>query len=106
MKSITKILNIFLLTVLIFSSGCKDWLVIQPENNLTLGEFWKTQAQVQGVLTSAYKEFRSTLDENINWGELRADELVLTGKASDDEIKLAGLTILPTNPICNWGEFL
>jgi len=94
--------------VLIGLSGCDQWLTIQPESQVILKDFWKSQEDVEAVLASCYNGLIT--DDNINrmivWGELRSDNLTIGGNSPDQDMKdiLAG-KIISSNNYCNWGGF-
>ncbi len=94
-----------LMTLIVVVSGCSDWLTLKPEDSLIKDEFWKTQEQVEAVLSSAYKDLRNTVQNNIWWGDLRGNIFTTGEKASNKEDKLKSFLILPENSICKWNSY-
>jgi len=94
--------------VLIGLSGCDQWLTIQPESQVILKDYWKSQEDVEAVLASCYNGLIT--DDNINrmivWGELRSDNLTIGSNDPGQDMKdiLVG-KITSTNSYCNWGGF-
>ena len=94
--------------VLIALSGCDQWLTIQPESQVILKDYWKSQEDVEAVLASCYNGLIT--DDNINrmivWGELRSDNLSIGSNDPGQDMKdiLVG-KITSTNSYCNWGGF-
>ena len=94
--------------VLIALSGCDQWLTIQPESQVILKDYWKSQEDVEAVLASCYNGLIT--DDNINrmivWGELRSDNLTIGSNDPGQDMKdiLVG-KITSTNSYCNWGGF-
>jgi hypothetical protein len=94
--------------VLIGLSGCDQWLSIQPESQVILKDYWKSQEDVEAVLASCYNGLITDdiINRMIVWGELRSDNLAIGKNSPDQDMKdiLAG-KIISSNGYCNWGGF-
>lgn len=72
----------FLIVVVLIASltftSCNDWLDLQPENGITVDEFWKSQQDVQAAVMGCYASMLGGATNPVSeavfyWGELRAD---------------------------------
>jgi len=105
--------NLILVLLLLVVSACDSWLYLEPQDAIVKQEFWKTKEQVQSAVIGAYA---STLGNSSGsdrtmgeymflWGELRADMVVPSPVARQEEIEVTNGNILDTNPIVNWRAF-
>jgi len=109
-----KILNIALLLLFTGLTSCNKWLDLRPEDGIIRQEFWKTKEDVQSAVIGCYSALLNSppgvsdkplADYLFMWGELRADMVTPGPNASQDEINIANVNILPTNAVCNWAAF-
>ncbi|MGQ1787434.1 RagB/SusD family nutrient uptake outer membrane protein [Saccharicrinis sp. GN24d3] len=97
-----KNLLIFLLLIAFVTSSCDSWLDLQPENEVVKEDFWKTQADVESVLWSAYKGVQDLHSGLIHMGEMRADEL----KTINSDVLLARYGLISaSNYFADWAEW-
>lgn len=94
--------------------SCDDHLNLKPEDGTVRQEFWKTKEDVQAAVIGAYNSMlnsppgvsdRPLTDYLFMWGELRADMVLPTEYASNDERDISRMNILDTNPITSWAAF-
>lgn len=96
---------IFILWLAIVSGGCNSWLELQPENDLTRDEFWKSKEEVESVLAGGYLGLAENADRLFYWGELRGDLLVEGESPADSHLKMMEFEISETNDLARW-DFL
>lgn len=107
--------NIALLSVFsVLLVSCDKWLELKPQNGIIREEFWKTKEQVDAAVSGIYSSMMGgTTSANIDierplpeyfmlWGEARGDMMLPTARASNEEIDITTMNILPTNRITNW----
>ncbi len=107
--------NIALLSVFsVLLISCDKWLELKPQNGIIREEFWKTKEQVDAAVGGIYASMMGgTTSANIDierplpeyfllWGEARGDMMTPTARASNEEIDITTMNILPTNRITNW----
>lgn len=99
---------IVLLIILSISfPSCDDWLSIKPEGDIVEDDFWQSEADVKGMVMSAYRFLSSanTMNRIVIWGEFRSDNISLESSASNDERNIFNVNILPANGLTSWGDF-
>ena len=70
-----------LLIVLVTGLGsCKKWLDLKPQDGIVGDEFWNTKEQVEAAVTGVYTSLQ----------------------ASQDELDIVNLNMLPDNRFANW----
>lgn len=89
------------------ASSCSDWLMVLPENQIILEQYWKTESDAQSVMSACY---RSLIESDITyrmiiWGELRSDNVTKAYNTEEDINKILQQEITPTNAYCSWGSF-
>lgn len=110
-----------LILCLIFSSGCKKWLELKPQDGIIKEEFWKTKEQVNAAVIGIYasmmessptpndyglKSYVPSLAELFFvWGECRGDNVAPATLVSGDDIELVNVNTQPTNVNTNWRPF-
>lgn len=108
-----RIKNYILVSVLSLSLGltsCNEWLDLKPESEIILDEYWKTEADVEGVLAACYRGMteQDVIYRMIVWGELRSDNLTTgTGIASEryDMKRILDGDITADNFYSSWSSF-
>jgi hypothetical protein len=103
--TIIRLSRIALLVVIMTSASCKDWLTVEPENNLIKEKFWTKTADVEGALAASYNALRAASLKSLIFGELRADLVDFPGSSFTDYAKIAASDISPTNPVVTWKEY-
>ncbi|BDD09922.1 membrane protein [Fulvitalea axinellae] len=96
------IIAVVLVSVLAF--GCSDWLQIEPENDITKDQYWKSKNDVEASVVAAYVRLRKQTPTFFYWGELRADFLADGEDIDTDAQKIMSLRILDDNKYCQWGD--
>ena len=80
------------LSLLLFLPSCKDWLNIEPENDLIEDEFWTKTEDVEGVLAAMYDACRESTLESLIWGELRGDMMEIRETSTALRLPMQKLT--------------
>jgi starch-binding outer membrane protein, SusD/RagB family len=92
-----------LLIVLITGLGsCKKWLDLKPQDGIVGDEFWNTKEQVEAAVTGVYTSLQANTELFFVWGEARADMVLPGFRASQDELDIVNLNMLPDNRFANW----
>lgn len=92
--------------VIISSTGCDDWLDIEPENELIKQEFWNTKEDVESCMAAAYSAFRQTVMKSLIYGELRADLVNISPQSNlSDYGRIENNDITSTNWVVKWSEY-
>lgn len=99
-RFIKSILVIFL--VVVTTTACDDFLTVEPEGELLKEDFWKTTEDVEAALAAMYNALQSSTDENLIWGELRAD---LHTVSLSDYASIAESNITPSNGAISWSHY-
>lgn len=99
-----------MLTALVLGVGmnsCTDWLLIYPEGETLLEDYWKTGADIEKVVASCYRSMQEEdfIARTFVWGELRSDNLVAGKEATDEQKSLLDVNILATNTWSKWSAF-
>jgi len=96
--------RLYIIIVLLgfLSTGCSDWLQLEPESELTRDEFWQSGEDVQSVVAGTYKELAGTVVNLFKWGELRADLMVPGANISNTDRQIMEGFIYPENPLNRW----
>ena len=106
----------FLIVLIAIATGlasCNKWLELKPQDGIIKEEFWKTKEQVQSAVTGIYASLlgnpygTTTTDRDLAeylwlWGEARADMAAPSTLATNEDLELVNVSILPTNKITNW----
>jgi starch-binding outer membrane protein, SusD/RagB family len=102
---------LFLIVAIAGLSSCKKWLDLRPADGIVSDSFWKTKEQLASAVNGIYASLigrppgvsdRSLAEYLFMWGELRADMVMPSTGASNDDIEINNVNILPTNSIVNW----
>jgi starch-binding outer membrane protein, SusD/RagB family len=101
----------FLIVAIIGLSSCKKWLDLKPADGIVSDSFWKTKEQLASAVNGIYASLigrppgvsdRSLGEYLFMWGELRADMVMPSTGATNEDIEVNNVNILPTNSIVNW----
>ncbi|MFA4867035.1 MAG: RagB/SusD family nutrient uptake outer membrane protein [Pedobacter sp.] len=105
-----KIIAITALGAIMLFGACKKFLTEAPLTQVTLGEFYKSQFDVDAAIAGMYSAFQLQMvgdkqytEKYLYWGEYRADNFdrfVIYTKDYVDEIVLNSIT--PTNQFSDW----
>ncbi|MFT3751828.1 MAG: RagB/SusD family nutrient uptake outer membrane protein [Paludibacter sp.] len=103
-----RFINIVLLSLITLAiPSCSDWLGVEPEDGVTRQEYWKTKEEVKSALNGCYA---SMIDDNMMlsyllWGEMRADFVAPSSKATAEIIAIRNGEIVASNNYVKW-EYL
>jgi starch-binding outer membrane protein, SusD/RagB family len=98
--------TLLLLALFMFgSTGCNDWIDIEPENELIKQEFWKTSDDVLAVLAGTYDALRGTTQKSFLMGEVRADYLSVGGGTFNNYASIGANDIGTTNGETRWADY-
>lgn len=103
-------LNQYIISLIILAftvTSCQDYLTIQPENNQSTTQYWKTKEDVEAVLGAGYVKLRDAQEYLMLWGEARGNGIYFsstTYKPSTDAQKLRQFDILATNSLTKWDK--
>lgn len=89
-------------------TGCNDFLTIYPTDKTVGTDFWKTKADVEGMVDGAYSSMAAygVQERAIIWGAFRSDELVKRSGFSNTTLdNVSAMNLLPTNGYNNWSAF-
>ena len=89
-------------------TSCNDFLTIYPTDKTVGTDFWKTKADVEGMVDGAYKSMTdySVQERAIIWGAFRSDELVKRSDYSNQTLdNISAVNLLPTNGYNSWAGF-
>lgn len=107
-KTLHKIgLSLSALALTVGMGSCTDWLLVYPEGETLLEDYWKTGADIEKVVAACYRSMQesSWIVNSVVWGELRSDNLTASETASEDLKSLVNVNILTTNSYTNWAPF-
>lgn len=99
-----KLKLIAIISLLISTTACNDWLSVLPENDQVADEYWQTKEDVEAVIASCYIKLRATVPQQIVWGELRGNSIGLTGD-NFNLYNISNWNILPENDNCKWDNW-
>ena len=80
----------------IFFTSCTDYLTIIPPSVVVHEDFWKNEAEVNGMAATAYLTLSNSnaLRNAIFWGETRAETVDYPAGSSNDHQKyITGLVV-------------
>ena len=101
----------FMIVLVTGTGSCKKWLDLKPADGIVGDEFWKTKEQlasaVNGIYASLIGNPSGINDRTIGeylfmWGELRADMVIPSSWATNNDIDVYNVNLLSTNSIVNW----
>lgn len=95
-------LYILLMLLATGMGSCKKWLDLKPQDGIVGDEFWNTKEQVEAAVTGLYTSLQGNTELFFIWGEARADMVAPGFRASQDELDMVNLNMLPDNFFVNW----
>jgi len=112
-KKLKYILSGFLFLFLI---GCSEWLVVKPESEIILDEYWRSASDVNAVVASCYRRLTEPdiIARMMIWGELRSDNITVGSGLSGNDNVLGSMSdvrrilegeITSHNSFVSWGGF-
>lgn len=94
--------HIILIVLVTGLGSCKKWLTLKPQDGIVGDEFWNTKEQVEAAVTGVYTSLQANTELFFIWGEARADMVTPGFRASQDELDIVNLNMLPNNKFVNW----
>lgn len=90
-------------------SGCSDFLEVDPQNVITLEQFWNDANDVESIIVGCYTNMTSTafLSRAMIWGEFRSENVINNGPINKD-VNLERLlkeNIMANNAYTDWTIF-
>jgi len=107
MKMKTKYIKIITLAITVISmAACSDYLEVKPQGQVILGDYWKSESDVDAVIATCYRELLSSgnIAKFIVWGEVRSDNMTNSFNISEEQRKVLDGNILPTNSYTSWSS--
>ena len=100
-----KIIIICSLFIILFYSGCEDWLNTLPPDGLVFDEFWQTKEDVEAVIMGAYQQFTKMDEKLFIYGEIRGDMIAETNNTPNNLRQIISGNLFPENEYSNWADF-
>lgn len=92
----------------LFATSCTDYLTIIPPSVVVHENFWRTEAEVNGMVATAYLTMfsSSAMRSSIIWGETRAETVAMRTGLTDDHIEylMEGL-LYDDNSYAPWTQY-
>ncbi len=97
---------LLLASSLLLTTFCKDYLKMEPQDNLVHGEFWKNKEQVNSAVAACYAAMNESgfTDRVVMWGELRA-EMLTSVKAGNTQQNMMKNYNTVSSSLSNWSNF-
>lgn len=90
------------LLFLVTLSSCTNWLELTPEDDLVSNEFWKSQEDVEAVLSNTYGTLAQQTKTLLLWGELRGGLLSEGRSVPSDASKILKGDVTEQNSLVRW----
>ncbi|BDD11516.1 membrane protein (plasmid) [Fulvitalea axinellae] len=104
MKTIFRLFIAVLVSV--SASSCGAWLEVEPQNDITLEDYWKSEKDIRLALNQCYSQLRGQVNTLFLWGDLRGDFVVDGASNHGDYLdyeRVLRLEILDNNSLSKWG---
>ena len=90
-------------------TSCSDFLEIEPQNEITMEQFWNEKADVEAIMMGCYSRMQSDdiIRRMMIWGEFRSDN-ISTGMLADQDISLTNImkeNLTASNAYTTWDGF-
>lgn len=90
-------------------ASCSDFLEIEPQNEITMEQFWNEKADVEAIMMGCYSRMQSddVVRRMMIWGEFRSDN-VYYGLNADQDLSLTNLlkeNLTASNAYTTWDGF-
>lgn len=88
-------------------NSCSSWLILYPEGETLLEDFWKSGSDVESVVASCYRSMQDDafMSRVIQWGEIRSDNVVAGEKVTTDQQNIFDMNIQSNNTLSDWASF-
>jgi len=97
---------IIIISVVFLSTGCTDFLLLEPQDELIREEYWKTEGDVVAVLGTSYALMSEFLEEIYLWSEIRGGLLSPNeNRPSIEQMDFFNFNINENNELVQWAEF-
>ncbi len=92
--------------LLMATTSCKDYLELEPQDNLVQDEFWQNKEQVNSAVAACYAAMNESgfTDRVIMWGELRAEMLVSVNASSAQQNMMKNYNTV-SSTLSTWSNF-
>lgn len=99
-----------LMLVSMVLGSCSDWLNLEPENGITVDEFWQSQQDVHSAVMGCYASMLGGATHPVSeavfdWGELRADMVTSFRTIDGAYAAINQGEITPENSKIKWDGF-
>ncbi len=95
---------IYLLSAILLLGSCDDFIDVDPINSVRQDDFWSQKENVEAMVAASYSLLRSTIDENIYWGEIRGDLFIPGSRVNDNQENLMTGFIYLDNSYLRWSN--
>ncbi len=90
-------------------ASCSDFLEVEPQEQIVLGNFWNEEGDVVNVIAGCYSAMQKQewMERAIIWGEARSENLV-GGERAGESANIANIAkenLNPNNSYCKWVDF-
>ncbi|BDD09421.1 membrane protein [Fulvitalea axinellae] len=99
----TKLKIIFAFILAFAGSSCGSWLEVEPQNDITLEDYWKSKKDIRLALNTSYSQLRGQVNTLFLWGEIRGGFLKDGPDSNTDYERILRLEILEGNDVAKWG---
>lgn len=103
----TNYIKIITLAITVITlAACSNYLEVKPQGQVVLGDYWKSESDVDAVIATCYRELLSSgnIAKFIVWGEVRSDNMTNSFNISEEQRKVLDGNILPTNSYTSWSS--
>lgn len=84
-------------------TSCDDFLTITPSNQIVEEDFWEDRNDLENVVSACYTRYVTMLNELIQWGEIRSDNLMLpTGVTNTQTTNVMNANLRPSYNMFDW----
>ena len=90
--------------------SCSDFLEVEPQNIITIDQFWNEESDVENMIAGCYSRMEEYdfISRMMIWGEFRSENIVTYSSTVDDDVNLEKLlqeNITADNAYTNWTCF-
>lgn len=90
--------------------ACDDFLTIYPTNSVVEDNYWKVEADVDGMVANCYRSMIQLgfMERFLVWGEIRSDNVMEGNFSNGGNSSLRDINeinIMPTNGYCSWADY-
>lgn len=89
--------------------ACSDFLVVEPQNIITIEQFWNEEQDITNSIAGCYSAMQSygMISRMMIWGEFRSENVINRGIIEKDAHleRLLKENITSNNVYCAWNEF-